>query len=146
MKTARKRQRPWPKESSLLIEEEGLPPSEIGVLVSRQPELYADRLMAALADRDVPFRNEQQLQDLSAEPAARLIVDFLTGIIADRSPDAFSRLMDVLLATGSDEDAAFEHRARWNRFLDDCRLRIRRGAPDAQMLLTCERSRMNSSS
>ncbi|MGA7291240.1 MAG: ATP-dependent helicase [Terriglobales bacterium] len=115
----------------LLIEEEGLPPSEIAILVSRQPELYADRLMAALAERDVPFRNEQQLQDLSAEPAARLIVDFLTVISADRAPDAFSRLMDALRATGSDEDAAFEHRARWNRFLDDCRGRIRRGALDA---------------
>jgi superfamily I DNA/RNA helicase len=115
----------------LLIEEEGLPPSEIAILVSRQPELYADRLMAALAERDVPFRNEQQLQDLSAEPAARLIVDFLTVITADRAPDAFSRLMDALRATGSDEDAAFEHRARWNRFLDDCRGRIRRGTLDA---------------
>ena len=119
----------------LLIEEEGLPPSEIAILVSRQPELYADRLMAALAERDVPFRNELQLQDLSAEPAARLIVDFLTVITADRAPDAFSRLMDVLLATGSGEDAAFEHRAHWNRFLDDCRDRIRRGSLDASSVV-----------
>jgi superfamily I DNA/RNA helicase len=115
----------------LLIEEEGLPPSEIAVLVSRQPELYADRLMAEFIERGVPFRNEQQLQDLSAEPAARLIVDFLTVIIGDRAPDPFSRLMNVLLATGSDEDATYEQRARWNRFLDDCRVRMRQGSPDA---------------
>jgi superfamily I DNA/RNA helicase len=111
------------------IAEEGLPPSEIAVLVSRQPELYADRLMAELIGLGVPFRNEQQLQDLSVEPAARLIVDFLTVIVSDRSPDAFSRLMSVLLATGSDEDATYEERARWNRFLDNCR---------RQMLLTKE--------
>jgi superfamily I DNA/RNA helicase len=111
----------------LLITEDGLPPSEIAVLVSRQPELYADRLMAELIGRGIPFRNEQQLQDLSVEPVARLIVDFLTVIASDRAPDAFSRLMNVLLATGSDEDATYEQRARWNRFLDDCRDRIRQG-------------------
>lgn len=111
------------------IAEDGLPPSEIAVLVSRQPELYADRLMAELIGLGVPFRNEQQLQDLSVEPAARLIVDFLTVIVSDRSPDAFSRLMNVLLVTGSDEDATYEERARWNRFLDNCR---------GQMLLTKE--------
>jgi superfamily I DNA/RNA helicase len=114
----------------LLITEDGLPPSEIAVLVSRQPELYADRLMAELVERGIPFRNEQQLQDLSAEPAARLIVDFLTVIIGDREPDAFRRLMNVLLAT-SDEDATYEQRARWNRFLDDCRVRMRQGTTDA---------------
>jgi superfamily I DNA/RNA helicase len=113
------------------IEEDGLPPSEIAVLVSRQPELYADRLMAELTGRGVPFRNEQQLQDLSVEPAARLIVDFLTVIIGDRAPDAFSRLMNLLLATGSDEEATYEQRARWNRFLDDCRERMRQGTMDA---------------
>lgn len=112
------------------IEEDGLPLSEIAVLVSRQPELYADRLMAELIERGVPFRNEQLLQDLSAEPAARLIVDFLTVITGDRAPDAFSRLMDVLLASGSDEGAMYEQRARWNRFLDDCRQRIRQGNLD----------------
>jgi len=114
-----------------LIEDEGLPPSEIAVLVSRQPELYADRLMTELAGRGVPFRNEQQLQDLSVEPAARLIVDFLTVVISDRAPDAFSRLLDVLLATVLDEDAMYEQRTRWNSFLDDCRERARKGSLDA---------------
>lgn len=114
-----------------LIEEEELPASEIAVLVSRQPELYADRLMTELTGRGVPFRNEQQLQDLSVEPAARLIVDFLTVVISDRAPDAFSRLLNVLLATVSDEDAMYEQRSRWNRFLDSCRERTRQGALDA---------------
>jgi superfamily I DNA/RNA helicase len=71
------------------------------------------------------------MQDLSAEPAARLIVDFLTVIIGDRAPDPFNRLMNALLAIGSDEDATYEQRARWNRFLDDCRVRMRRGSLDA---------------
>ena len=113
------------------IDDEGVPPSEIAVLVSRQPDLYADRLMAELVRRDVPFRNEQNLQDLSAEPAARLIVDFLSVVAGEREPDAYGRLMDVLLATGLDEDATYERRARWQRFIDDARDQLRLGGVDA---------------
>lgn len=113
------------------ITNDGLPPSEIAVLVSRQPELYADQLIAELVARGVPFRNEQQLQDLSVEPVTRLIVDFLTVILSDRAPDAFGRLMNTLVATGSDEDASYESRAKWNRFLDDARERRRDGELDA---------------
>lgn len=57
------------------INHEEIPASDIAVLISRQPELYADQLMDALEKRGIPFRNEQQLQDISVEPAARLIVD-----------------------------------------------------------------------
>ena len=67
---------------------ESIAPSAIAVLVSRQPELFADRLMVELANCGVPFRDEQSMQDISAEPAARLIVDFLTVVIADRAPDS----------------------------------------------------------
>lgn len=103
----------------------GLPPSEIAVLVSKQPNLYADRLMAELVHRNVPFRDEQNLQDLSIEPAARLIVDFLSVVAGEREPDAYG--MDVLLATGLDEDAAYESRARWNRHIDGARHQVRHG-------------------
>ena len=112
------------------INDDELPPSEIAVLVSRQPELYADRLMAKLAALDVPFRNEQKLQDLSVEPIARLIVDFLTVIIGDRAPDAFTRLMDALLMAGLDEDTSFEQRAIWNRFVDNGRESVREARLD----------------
>lgn len=113
------------------IDDEGLPPSEIAVLLSKQLELYADRLMAELGERGIPFRNEQALQDLSAEPAARLIVDFLCVVTGEREPDAYGRLMDVLLSTGLDEDASYEQRARWRRFIDDARDRIRQGTAEA---------------
>jgi hypothetical protein len=39
--------------------------------------------------------------------------------------------MNVLLATGSNDDATYEQWARWNHFLDDCRVRIRQGTTDA---------------
>lgn len=100
---------------------EGLAPSEIAVLLARQPELYAELLMAEFDARGIPFRNEQALQDLSVEPAARLIVDFLLVVTGERQPDAFSRLMGVIIATGIDEEAAYEQRSRWLRFLDESR-------------------------
>jgi superfamily I DNA/RNA helicase len=109
------------------INNDRLAPAKIAVLLSKQVELYADLLMAELARRGIPFRNEQSLQDLSVEPAARLIVDFLTVVVGDREPDAYGRLMDILLATGYDEDANYELRARWHRFLDDARERVRLG-------------------
>jgi superfamily I DNA/RNA helicase len=112
------------------IDAEGLAPSEIAVLVSRQPELYADQLMAELVERGVPFRNEQSLQDLSAEPAARLIVDFLTVVISDRAPDAYGRLMNILSTTSFNEEATYELRARWHRLVDRSRESVRQGLLD----------------
>ena len=109
------------------IEEDELAPSEIAILVSRQPHLYADLVMAALGNRGIAFRNEQELQDLGAEPATRLIIDFLSVVVSDRDPDAYGRLMSTLLATGVDEDAAYRERSRWHRFIDDVRKQMRDG-------------------
>ena len=99
------------------IIDEGLPPSEIAVLVSKQAELYAELLMAALERREIPFRNEQQLQDLSVEPATRLIVDYLLVLFGDREPDAYARLMEQLTASAIDEDVQSKLRNDWLRFI-----------------------------
>lgn len=107
-----------------LIKDEDLALSEIAVLVSKELRLHADRLMVELAARGVPFRNEDALQDLSAEPAARVLVDFLTVVTAERDPDAYERLMNVLLVMGLDEDTAYELHARWRQFIDDVRGRL----------------------
>lgn len=105
------------------VAEDALPLSEIAILVSKQVELYAQPLMLLLTQQGIAFRNEQALQDLSAEPAARLIVDFLTVVLTEQEPDAYGRLMDALLSSAMDDDAAYESRARWHRFIDDARAR-----------------------
>jgi superfamily I DNA/RNA helicase len=105
--------------------QEGLAPSEIAVLISKQPELYADHLMTELTALGIAFRNEQALQDLSAEPATRLIIDFLSVSTGEREADAFGRLMDVLMATELDSDSSYPLRARWQRFIDDARDQLR---------------------
>jgi|SRR5271157_46501 len=113
------------------IARDGIRPSEIAILVSKQADLYAASLMKELSDRKIAFRDEQKLQDLSVEPAARLIVDFLAVVIGEREPDAFGRLMDMLLATGLDENETDEMRSRWYRFFNDSRDRVRKGTVDA---------------
>lgn len=114
------------------VDDEGLPLSEVAVLVPKDLELYADRLMAELASRGIPYRNEHALQDLSAEPAARMIVDFLTVVVGEREPDAYDRLMNGLQILGLDEDAVYELRARWRRFIDDARDLVRQGGARAR--------------
>jgi superfamily I DNA/RNA helicase len=101
------------------INEQKIPHSEIAILVSKQPELYAEAVMSELESRGIPFRNEQKLQDLSAEPIARIIVDFLLVVFGDREPDAFGRLMAVLSVSYQDDDSG-DH-AKWPRFFDDAR-------------------------
>lgn len=85
------------------IKAEQLPPAEIAVLVRNQLDLYADHLMAALKARGIPFRNEQQMQDITVEPAARLIVDYLACLYGRREPKAWIRLMNQLIPFADEE-------------------------------------------
>ena len=82
---------------------EQLPPAEIGVLIRNQLDLYADHLTAALKARGIPFRNEQQMQDITVEPAARLIVDYLSCLYGQRQPKAWIRLMNQLIPFADEE-------------------------------------------
>jgi superfamily I DNA/RNA helicase len=85
------------------IKTEQLPPAEIAVLIRNQLDLYADHLMAALEARGIPYRNEQRLQDITVEPAARLIVDYLTCLYGQREPKAWIRLMNQLIPFADEE-------------------------------------------
>ncbi len=85
------------------IKTEQLPPAEIAVLIRNQLDLYADHLMTALEARGIPFRNEQQMQDITVEPAARLIVDYLSCIYGQREPKAWIRLMNQLIPFADEE-------------------------------------------
>lgn len=82
---------------------EQVPLSEIAVLVSKQLDQYAHHLMAALESRGIRYRNEQQLQDISTEPGARLIVDYLSCLYGKREPKSWIRLMNQLIPFGDDE-------------------------------------------
>ncbi|WP_413507790.1 UvrD-helicase domain-containing protein [Serratia proteamaculans] len=98
------------------INKEQLPPAEIAVLVSKQLDLYADHLMMELQLRGVPYRNEQQMQDITVEPAARLIVDYLSCLYGKREPKAWVRLMNQLIPF-ADEEIQSSKRKELDRLL-----------------------------
>lgn len=102
------------------INHEQLPPSEIAILIVRQPDLYGGHLIQALERRRIPFRNEQQLQDISAEPAARLIVDYLSILYGQREPKAWIRLMAQLIPF-ADDDVQYNIRQDYQSFITEQR-------------------------
>lgn len=100
------------------IEDEGLNPSEIAVLVSKQQNLYCQKLRAALDAKGVPYRDEDATQNLASEPVANLIVDFLLVAAGQRQPGPFQRLLDlVVFGRGLDQENEYRARSRWNRFI-----------------------------
>lgn len=105
------------------IKTEHLPPAEIAVLIRNQLDLYADHLISALEARGIPFRNEQQLQDITVEPAARLIVDYLSCIYGKREPKAWIRLMNQLTPF-ADEDIQSSERKDLDQLIKQQRKEI----------------------
>lgn len=100
------------------IEEEGVDPSEIAVLVSKQQNLYCQKLRASLDEYKVPYREEDLSQDLASEPIARLIIDFLLAATGSRDPSPYRRLLDlVVFNNGFDEEREYQARSRWDRFV-----------------------------
>ncbi|MCI5222081.1 MAG: ATP-dependent helicase [Candidatus Electrothrix sp. AR4] len=98
------------------IKTELVPLSEIAVLVSKQLDLYATHLMTALEERGIPYRSEQQLQDITTEPAARLIVDYLSCLYGQREPKAWIRLMNQMIPFADDE-AQSNAQQNFHRFI-----------------------------
>lgn len=107
----------WVAETvSQWIQNEGLPTSEIAILVSKQLELYAAPLMAALEARGIPYRNEQQMQDITTEPLARLIIDYLQCLYGERCPDAW-RSLSKLLTPFEEEGAQSSTKQSFGQFI-----------------------------
>lgn len=88
------------------IEQDKIPHSEIAILLRYQVELYAEFLFAELNKRNIPFRNEAKIQDISVEPLARLIIDYLSCLFGDREPAAWSRLMSLISSLNQDDESA----------------------------------------
>jgi superfamily I DNA/RNA helicase len=113
------------------IDDEGVDPSEIAVLVSKQQKLYCQKLRAALEARGVPFRDEDEVQNLASEPVAAFIVDFLLVAAGQRQPAGYRRLLDlVVFGRGLDQEREYRMRSRWDRFVVGVKQRIAIGETD----------------
>jgi len=107
------------------IDDENVDPSDIAVLVSKQQNLYCQKLRAALDARGVPYRDEDDTQNLASEPVANLIVDFLLVVTGQRQSRPFRRLLDlVVFARGLDQEREYQARSRWNRFVATIKQKI----------------------
>jgi len=98
------------------IESDGVDPSEIAVLVSKQQNLYCQTLRAALNARGVPFRDEDKDQNLASEPVANLIVDFLLVAVGQRQPAPYRRLLDLVVFRSCRPWRPPNHRQRAARY------------------------------
>ncbi|URX62058.1 ATP-dependent helicase [Luteibacter anthropi] len=99
----------------------GTPGHEIAVLYVRDTEYVAGPLCNELDRLGIPWRNEQELQDLLSEPVTVLMVNLLRALGRDSAPDAYAELMLVL--PDSDNDHGLTD---WMRFLDGLRRRLRK--------------------
>lgn len=106
----------WIADSIVEWIQQGIPKSEIAILCNTQPHLYAKAIMDALDERDIPFRNEQVVQDLFCEPIFQLLVDYLTVLIGEKEPEAWQRLLGTLIPPGI-EDIDDRKTREWNKFL-----------------------------
>lgn len=102
------------------VRTEKMPLSEVAVLVSKQLDSYAGLLMAALEKKGIPYRNEQKMQDITVEPAARLIVDFLSCVYGQREPRSWVRLVSQLIPF-LDEDEQSNPQHSFYRFIKEQR-------------------------
>jgi len=107
--------------------DEGVPPSEIAVLVRQQPHLVCERLIAELTARGIASRNEQVRQDLTAEPAAAVILNLIRVLADDRRSAAYEHLMRLITRTSLTEEMELRSTTAVTRFLTAKREQFRDG-------------------
>ena len=56
----------------------------------------------------IPFRNEQDSQDLAAEPVAALIFNFMWVVAGEPNPEAYTELMRVASRPSASDEAALQ--------------------------------------
>lgn len=106
----------------------GVPPSEIAVLVRQQPHLVCELLIEELNDLGIASRNEQLRQDLTAEPAAAVILNLVRVLADDRRSSAYEHLMRLTTRTSLTEEMALRSARAVSRFLAAKREQLRDGA------------------
>lgn len=103
--------------------------SDIAVIVPREPHFYLAEVMMQLDRLNIPYRNEQEDQDLTAEPLFELINDFLMVVLTRRAPESYVNLMGRLIEADLDETEEYSYRDRWDRYVRDWRKRFKPDDP-----------------
>lgn len=122
----------WIAESVESWVSSGIPLSEIAILCKAQPHLFATSLMAELTRRNIPFRNEQEVQDLFCEPIYKIIVDYLVILLGSGEADSWERLISALSPDYFD-DMDDSRARRWNQFIQAEQTRLN-GSTDFNLI------------
>ncbi|TGT40244.1 ATP-dependent helicase [Mesorhizobium sp. M8A.F.Ca.ET.165.01.1.1] len=111
------------------IDDDGVAPSDIAVLVSRDQLYFCQRLRLALQQSGIPFREEDGIHVFANEPIAKVITDLLLVAGTTASPDAHKRLLNTLVYNqAADEEQEYRARSRWTRFVAHVQTAIAEGA------------------
>jgi superfamily I DNA/RNA helicase len=84
-------------------------------------------LINELNDRGIASRNEQLRQDLTAEPAAAVVLNLIRVLADDRRSAAYEHLMRLITRTSLIEERALRRSRAMSRFLEEKRKRLRDG-------------------
>lgn len=110
------------------IDDDGVPPSEIAILVSRDQQYVCQRLRLALQAAGIPFREEDEIHVFANEPIAKVVTDLLLVAGTTASPEAHKRLLDTLVySQPMEEEQEYRARSRWTRFVTEVRSAIAQG-------------------
>jgi len=85
------------KHISSWIHEDGVPASQISILVRQTPLRYVDTLKKSLSHYGVSIRAQDELQDLLAEPLTKIIINFVLVISRVSVPDAWIALREEVM-------------------------------------------------
>lgn len=107
---------------------EGVPPTEVAVLVRQQPHLVCADLMIELTGRGIAARNEQVHQDLTAEPAAAVVLNLIRVLADNRRSTAYEQLLRLTTRTSVTEEMALRNARAVSRFLMKNREQLRRNS------------------
>lgn len=99
--------------------------SEIAILYSREQKFFSQSLVAAFEAAKIPYREEDTAQDLAAEPASKLIIDFLLVLTDNNQAAAHRRLLDqVMTEQGADDENDYRRRSAWDQKISELRSRV----------------------
>lgn len=104
---------------------EGVPPTEIAVLVRQHSGPVTTELRACLQQQGIPYRDEQSAQNLMAEPLGSLIFNFIRVIADDNQPEAYTELMRLVQQGSVLEETAVRFDRKAKQLLQDCRAQVR---------------------
>lgn len=116
------------------IREENLDPRDICVLTRKQPDIYAAKLVTALAKVGRRARVEQELQDILSEPLTNACLDLLRLAVLPRAPASWVRATELIERLDSSLNGATRASELLSNHVDELRDALACDIPVAEIV------------